>query len=63
MNFNTVLKYIKYYIKSTKIASDNRFVLRYEKKRLINISKVTTIMNQKAYSYVSMIIDSIEDTK
>ena len=50
-------------IKSTKIASDNRFVLRYEKKRLINISKVTTIMNQKAYSYVSMIIDSIEDTK
>ena len=34
INFNTVLKYMKYLgiydnIKSTKIASDNRFVVRY----------------------------------
>ena len=68
MGHTTVLRCIKNLknddnIESFKIKSDGRLVLRRGGERWKTVSKVTTLMSERAHSHVSMMADRIDDVE
>ena len=68
MVFSTVIECIKKLdacssVESIKIKSDNRFVLRRGKKRLIDVSKATALMNEKVHNHAAVMTNPADDAE